>query len=64
MAKIIEYEIEYTDGDVDHIDWRLAKVLVAHPPDDIVRIERIVRHGTDAESETHRDYETLYDRSK
>ena len=64
MGKIVEYEIHYTDGNVDHIDWRAARALVDHendqPGDEVLEILRVTRYGDDASGDLRRDEEVLY----
>ena len=67
MRKTIEYEITMIDHDVDHVNWREAKKILANPPDDVVLVEKVIRYGdTDLNGEEYdelRQYVTLLDRT-
>ena len=42
-VKRIEYKVTYKDRDVNHINWREAKKMVANLPTNVLTIERITR---------------------
>jgi hypothetical protein len=59
--KYIEYQINYKDGDVNHVKWYEAKKLIANPTPDIKSIERVTNYGDDDDGIEDREFETLYE---